>query len=325
MWVEIEQPPYREVSSERNNSSPEAHSPLPMGLAARSLYHLARFARRLSAVHQEGDLRRTTDKKQYRTWRNRELEQQLTLHFDARAIVGKDVLDFGCGTGELCQIMASLGPRSLTGMDQSAEAIRRASESCCLGATIEPVAFVCNENEPSIPISDESVDLICCFDVVEHLSCPNAVLSEWHRVLRPGGRVWVWWSAWRGPFGHHLESLLPLPWIHLCCAERTIFQACAALYDHPDFVPRHWDLDPTTGVKKPNKWLTTTRFYPFLNKLTRKKFEDYVRCAGLNITRREIHGFRGSRLRRATRALLPIPIVGDCVTSFYVYELGKPS
>lgn len=324
MLVEIEQSMHRKVACEPSVQSQEPSQPFPMGLAARALYLLARFARRRSAVHQESDLKRTTDETKYRSWRHRELEQQLMRHFDKNGIASKDVLDFGCGTGELCRIMASCEPQSLTGVDLSVESIRRASETCGKRTTTQPVTFICSKNEQSIPMPDASVDLICCFDVVEHIPCPEVVLEEFYRVLRPGGRVWVWWSPWRGPFGHHLESLLPLPWIHLFFPEQTIFKACAAIYDHPDFVPRHWDIDPVSGNKKPNKWLTTTSFHPFLNKLTRKGFENCAEAAGLKIARREIHGFQGSRLRRSTRVFLPIPILGDCVASFYVYELSKP-
>ena len=54
-----------------------------------------------------------------------------------------------------------------------------------------------------------------------------------------------------------------------------------------------------------------------------RRFERLVREAGLSITRRETHGFSGSNVRKATRILLPLPILGECFVSYYVFELTK--
>lgn len=285
---------------------------------ARALYHAARLAQRRSVVHTDSDLKRTTGEQVYRAWRMRELHGQLHDGFDVARIAGRDVLDFGCGTGELCTLLGACQPRSLCGLDKSADAIRQATRA-------GQATFICNEAHEEIPLATCSVDLICCFDVVEHIPDMASVASEWQRVLRPGGAVWIWWSPWRGPYGHHLESLIPLPWIHLLVPERVMFSACADLYDARDYVPRKWDIDPATGKKKPNKWRGTRSFYPFLNRLTRRRFERIVRAAGLEISCRRRFGFSGSTVRRATRALLPVPLLGECVTSFFTYELSLRS
>ncbi len=297
----------------------------PSSILVRCLYRVSRWAQRRSTVHTPADLKRTTQKANYRAWRGNELRQQLTQHFDVREIAGRDILDFGCGTGELCSLLATYGPRSVLGLDKSADAVRQAG----LSIIDEEVSkgclpqFACNEDQDRLPFDDQSIDLICCFDVVEHIANVQAVAREWRRVLRPRGRVWIWWSPWRGPYGHHLESLIPLPWIHLLLPERVIFETCAALYDDPDYIPRTWDLDPITHQKKANKWRRTQSYRPFLNRLTRRQCEKTVGHAGLIVLRQETHGFSGSQLRRATRLLLPFPILGDCFVSFYIYELVK--
>ena len=294
-------------------------------MLVRWLYLLARWAKRRSAVHAPENLRRTTSDVNYRTWRRSELEQQLSRHFDRRLVAGQDVLDFGCGTGELCSLLAACNPRSVLGVDKSADAISHAASSVAdteVSGGCLP-RFVCNERHSQLPLDDASVDLICCFDVVEHIPDVSAVIGEWHRVLRPRGRVWIWWSPWRGPYGHHLESLIPLPWVHLLLPGRVIFDTCAELYDDPDFIPRKWDLDPVTRRKKPNKWRHTRSFHPFLNRLTRREFERDVSRAGLVVERCETHGFGGSPLRRATRMLHPIPMLGEAFVSFYIYELVR--
>ena len=289
------------------------------------MYRAARWARHRSAVHAPADLERTTKESSYRAWRRHELARQLTDHFDVSWIRNRDVVDFGCGTGELCTLLAANSPKTLVGVDKCVDAINRA-----LAATSRSEAsgscrlkFICNEWRDRLQLEDESVDVICCFDVVEHLPDASAIAREWRRILRPHGRVWIWWSPWRAPYGHHLESLIPLPWVHLLFSEQTLFAACAMLYDDPDFVPRMWDRDPATGQKKPNKWQHAQSFYPFLNRLTRRGFERIIRKAGLAITRCETHGFNGSRQRKTARMLLPIPLLGECFVSYYIYELAK--
>lgn len=291
----------------------------------RLLYHASRLARRRSSVHHPDDLKRTTDADQYRNWRARELEGQLAEHFHTGRIAGLNVLDFGCGAGELCMLLAQYKPKQLTGVDISKRAIERATS--WTGTLDRPdsgcIRFIQNGIGKPVPIESGSIGLICCFDALEHLANVPSVVQEWYRMLQPGGRVWIWWSPWRGPFGHHMESLIPWPWAHLVFSERTMFRACAELYDAPDFVPRVWDRDPETGDKKPNKWRHQQQFHPFLNRLTRRDFQRCVRQAGLVIERRETHGFGGSPLRRATRCLLPVPGLGECFVSFFVYELTK--
>lgn len=289
------------------------------------LYHASRLAQRRSTFHQSSGLKRTTSKENYRSWRAEELRNQITQHFDPSRIEGFNVLDFGCGTGELCSLMATHNPMRIVGVDISEEAVQRAraSQSAAAQPTHTSVEFIHAERKQAIPVDDATIDLISCFDVVEHIADVSFTLREWQRMLRPGGKVWIWWSSWRGPFGHHMESLIPLPWVHLIFPQRSMFEACAELYDAPDFVPRVWDRDAVTGQKKPNKWRSQQSFYPFLNKLTQKGFERQIREVGLTINRCEIHGFSGSWLSRATRMLIPIPILGDCFVSYYVYELSK--
>lgn len=328
-----------------------------LGLVESLLYRAAVAALRRSKVRRVDHVLRTCGAESYRAWRAQELGGQLRGWFDVDAVRGLSVLDFGCGTGELCCLLSDCGARGVVGLDVSAEAIRNAQCGADVGSgsnragAIEPVEVNGLRNEPPprvesrnspsesarpsvrflhaehterIPCSDETFDLICCFDVLEHVQEVPAIVCEWRRVLRPGGRVWIWWSPWRGPFGHHLDSLIPLPWVHLVFPETMLFRICADVYDHPEFVPRRWDIDPATGTKKFNKWRQTTSFQPFLNKLTRKSFEESVRRAGLRITRRKINGFSGSAWSRLTRVLLPAPVLGDCFVSFYVYELNRP-
>lgn len=294
-------------------------------LSATLLYHAARRALRRQP-RTDPDITRTTTPAAYRNWRRNELAAQLNTHFDVSQITDRDLLDFGCGTGELSLLLADHHPRTITGLDLSATAIHQA-QAACESSTTEnkPVPrFLHATSVEQIPLPDHSIDLLCCFDVLEHIPDLTATLREWRRILRPTGRIWIWWSPWRNPWGHHLRALIPLPWFHLLFSESAIFDACARIYDSPDFVPRNWDLDASTGQRKPNKWRATRSFRPFLNQLNRSDWEQSLAAAGFAVLRRETHGCTGHGLRRLARSFAHLPLVGECFVTFFVYELSLP-
>ena len=53
---------------------------------------------------------------------------------------------------------------------------------------VEP-EYVCDL--ASIPVEDGRFDHVVCTQVLEHLPEPATVLGEFHRVLKPGGRLWL--------------------------------------------------------------------------------------------------------------------------------------
>lgn len=303
-------------------------APHGLGLIERALLRIALRRQERSPFHQGEGLARTINPANYDQWRLDSLRSQLVDHFDPSALAGRDVLDFGCGSGALSRLLASeFACRSVTGIDASAKAIDRARSTAvqALPDRAKAPAFIHATDDRRIDLPDAGVDCVCCFDVLEHVPHPRETVAEWYRVLRPGGAVWIWWSPWRGPYGHHLESLIPIPWVHLLISAKSLFRVCAEVYDHPTFMPRHWDVDPDSGMKRPNKWRQSKSFYPFLNGLTASAFEKCVREGGLAIQRREARGFSGSRAARATRLLAGIPFMGECFVSYYIYQLRRPA
>lgn len=298
----------------------------PLNIAAPVLLRAARRAHRWSVFHQQEGLRRTADQSAYEAWRSQSLKQQLGSHFDTHLLRGKNVLDFGCGTGALAATLAAqFRCQSVVGIDLSTAAIQQAKSQL---AGLSPelsngLRFLVAHDDRRIHLPDESIDVICCFDVVEHIPHFDDTAAQWHRILRPGGQVWIWWSPWRGPFGHHVESLIPIPWVHLLFSPRTIFGVCAEIYDDPRFVPRIWDIDPRNGDKRPNKWRTMRSYQPFLNQLTRRRFEHQVRRCGLKITHCGVHPVAQSRIPRTAGLLTRAPLIGECFVSFFTYRLTK--
>ena len=102
-------------------------------------------------------------------------------------VVGKTVLDFGCGNGESVVVLAHKGARVI-GLDISPELIalaRRRVEMQCAGLQ-EPELLVRSAYSTGLP--DESVDVVLSNALLHHLDLPT-VLKEIRRVLKPGGRL----------------------------------------------------------------------------------------------------------------------------------------
>jgi SAM-dependent methyltransferase len=98
-------------------------------------------------------------------------------------------LDFGCGTGLSTRALATaLGPQaSIIGVDPSAESVAVARRLASEGVVHDILAA------SSIPLETDSVDVAVASCVFHHIDRSEHArwLSELVRVVRPGGRVFI--------------------------------------------------------------------------------------------------------------------------------------
>jgi SAM-dependent methyltransferase len=111
------------------------------------------------------------------------LEYSYYLLDDVR---GKVVLDYGCGSGENTLLLAARGGRVIS-MDLSESLIRLAQHRLKVNSIAGDVRFLVGSAH-SIPLPDESVDVVFGIAILHHLDLALAS-PEVHRVLRPGGRA----------------------------------------------------------------------------------------------------------------------------------------
>lgn len=102
---------------------------------------------------------------------------------------GQTALEIACGSGGItCRMTHETGAQCV-GVDINpngiAAAERRAQE---LGLSAQ-VSFRVVDAGRRLPFADASFDAVFCNDSINHLPDRAAVLRDWHRVLRPGGRV----------------------------------------------------------------------------------------------------------------------------------------
>jgi 2-polyprenyl-3-methyl-5-hydroxy-6-metoxy-1,4-benzoquinol methylase len=93
------------------------------------------------------------------------------------------VLDIGCGEGAVGRLLQAEGAMSVTGIEIGEEPAARAREALD-EVGVGPV-------EDVLPTLSGPWDTICCYDVLEHLVDPGALLVALRGVAAPGARLHI--------------------------------------------------------------------------------------------------------------------------------------
>jgi len=129
---------------------------------------------------------------------------------------GQVVLDYGCGPGnDLVGYSIYTNAKKIIGIDISQKALQMAQHRLSLhDVAPERIELIHSaDTATTIPLADESVDYLQCLGVLHHSSNPEALLGEFHRVLRPGAEARV--------MVYNRDSV----WVHLYAAyEKLILQ-----------------------------------------------------------------------------------------------------
>jgi 2-polyprenyl-3-methyl-5-hydroxy-6-metoxy-1,4-benzoquinol methylase len=93
------------------------------------------------------------------------------------------VLDVGCGEGAVGRLLLAEGAATVTGIEVNQHAAARARE------VLDEVGV--GPVEQILPTLTGPWDTICCYDVVEHLVDPSAVLTALRAAAAPGGHLHI--------------------------------------------------------------------------------------------------------------------------------------
>ena len=102
---------------------------------------------------------------------------------------GRTVLEVACGSGGMtCHMAARTGARC-TGIDINENGIAAANARAREAGLSGLADFRRVDAGRRLPFEDASFDAIFCNDSINHIPGRADVLSDWRRVLRPGGRL----------------------------------------------------------------------------------------------------------------------------------------
>ena len=114
-------------------------------------------------------------------------------------VSGKDVLELGCGAAQWAILLAQSGAR-MVGLDNSGRQLDHARERMAAAGVDFPLVHGTAE---SIPLANESFDVVFCDHGALSFADPLVVVPEVARVLRPGGLLafsittpfaWICWN-----------------------------------------------------------------------------------------------------------------------------------
>jgi SAM-dependent methyltransferase len=102
---------------------------------------------------------------------------------------GQSALEVACGSGGMTCAMARHTDATCVGVDINAHGIEAANKRAEQEGLSSRVSFQVVDAGQGLPYSEASFDAVFCNDSINHLPDRLAVLRNWYRLLRPGGRV----------------------------------------------------------------------------------------------------------------------------------------
>jgi SAM-dependent methyltransferase len=99
------------------------------------------------------------------------------------------VLEVGSGSGGPAVYLAAARGCRVTGVDINEHGVRNAIELARARGLAERVEFRAVDASRPLPFPEQRFDAVVSNDAMCHIADRLAVLRDWHRVLRPGGRA----------------------------------------------------------------------------------------------------------------------------------------
>ena len=235
-------------------------------------------------------LRSERDCRKFQAFQARQILDYLVRH--GVPIEGRFLLDLGSGVAGYSRVFARRGA-CVIGID-----LAHPRES-----RIEGMSQV-QASALAVPLRNESVDVIFCASLIEHVAEPGVLLSEIERTLRAGGSCYISFPPYYSPIGGHEFS----PFHYL--GERIAIRIVRHSAKVPGWVRQFYDLPEKTSSfsEAYGRW--------GLHKMTIAKF------------RRLLSSTKLVCLDTSTR-YMPInfsgwPLVGEVLTWHAQFLLAKP-
>lgn len=105
--------------------------------------------------------------------------------------IGPDdrVLDVACGSGGPALFLSEMLGAAVTGVDVNPAGIATAERLAEERGLTDRARFLEADASRRLSFDDGAFDAVVCMDAINHLLDRAAVFEDWHRLLRPGGRL----------------------------------------------------------------------------------------------------------------------------------------
>ena len=230
------------------------------------------------------------------------------------------VLDAGCGGGGTAVSLAEESGFAV-GLDLDARFLDSGTR-LVREKGVGNAAFVQGDGA-RLPFRASAFDVVFSHSVIEHVSSAPAYLAECHRVLRPGGVLYLSTAPYLSLAGAHLPRLLvPVP-LHLLIGRRAAFGTFRTLARRAP-----WLLQEP---KEANTFIAlaeqgTSKEDDLLQRVTVRRLRAWVREAGFRLVReeRQVTGFFRRVLPAPARRLLErAPLARDVMVGHIQCVLVK--
>lgn len=223
---------------------------------------------------------------------------------------GKEVLDMGCGAAGKSLYYASLGAARVVGVDIVERYEHEATELAKRLGYSQIFTFVCASAD-KLPFPDESFDTIIMNDFMEHVSDPEAALSEALRLIKKDGRIFINFPPYYHPTGAHLSDTIHMPWVHMFLSEKQLVSA------YKEMVKGLPDEKERLSLRITTEQDGTERL-GYINKMTLKRFARILKKLGIT----PIH-YREIPLRTYFKPLAKLPLTKEMFVKMAVCVISK--
>jgi len=225
---------------------------------------------------------------------------------------GKTILDVGCGLGGKTVAYGEAGASAVIGTDIVPRYITASRQYAA--REIPGVDTGSLTSDAALPPVAEGVfDTVVANDAMEHFAEPGRALAEMHRVARPGGAVWIFFTPHFSPLGSHLYDYVYTPWCHVIFTRSQIEGAIDRI------IHERMAGDEEPVIERRVRRIMAS-YDNDLNHMSLRRFARIVRgVPGLRISLLELRPAKFGFLRPLTH----VPLVREFVTGFVICRLEK--